>query len=148
MPSSNPVRTQFGSWAKGLRAAGLPVKLPTISALCRERMIAAHTGRTSFAWKGGRHIENGYVLVWNPEHPNAKSGSYVAEHRMVMSDHLGRALLRTEQVHHRNGDRADNRMVNLELWSTSQPAGQRVEDKMRWAREFLALYENPDLLKP
>jgi hypothetical protein len=28
MPSSNPVRARFGSWADGLRVAGLPVKTP------------------------------------------------------------------------------------------------------------------------
>src|SRR3990167_9329211 len=136
MPSNNPVRTQFGSWGKGLVKAGLTPKVPTISKLCRENMIKAHTGRTSFAWKGGRHIENGYVMVRNPAHPNAKGGrdkSYVAEHRMIMSDHLKRPLLRTEQVHHINGDRADNRIENLELWSTSQPSGQRVKDKLKWA---------------
>jgi len=151
MPSSNPVRMRFGSWAKGLNAAGLPVKQPTISPLCRQRMIAAHKGRTSFAWKGGRHVDaNGYVMVWEPTHPNAKGGrdkSYVAEHRKVMADHLGRPLLRSEQVHHKNGDRADNRIENLELWSTSQPSGQRIEDKLKWAREFINIYENPELLK-
>lgn len=113
-------------------------------------MIAAHKGRTSFAWKGGKHTDaNGYVMVWNPGHPNAKGGrdkSYVAEHRMVMSNYLVRPLLRSEQVHHRNGDRSDNRIENLELWSTSQPAGQRIEDKLKWAKEFIELYENKDLL--
>jgi len=34
----------------------------------------------------------------------------------------------------------DNRESNLELWSSSQPKGQRVEDKVAWAREILALY--------
>lgn len=154
MPSSNPVRARFGSWGRGLVAAGLKVKEPIISKLCRERMIAAHKGRRSFAWKGGRYIDNhGYVMIWNPSHPNAKGGrdkSYVAEHRMVMSNHIGRPLLRTEQVHHINGDRSDNRIENLELWTTSQPSGQRVVDKLKWAREFINkygnIYENPELL--
>lgn len=89
-------------------------------------------------------------MVWNPSHPNAKGGhnkSYVAEHRMIMSDHLKRPLLRSEQVHHKNGDRADNNIENLELWSTSQPSGQRIEDKLKWAKEFINIYENKELLK-
>lgn len=149
MPSTNPVRCLFGSWSNGLIAAGLPVKKPNPTALCRERSRAAHKGRTSFAWRGGRHLLDGYVMIWNPEHPNAKGGhnkSYVAEHRMVMSDHLGRPLLRGEQVHHKNGMRDDNRIENLELWSTSQPSGQRIEDKLKWAKDFIALYENPELI--
>ena len=61
-----------------------------------------------------------------------------------MSELLGRPLRDGESVHHRNLLKDDNRPENLELWSTSQPQGQRVEDKLRWAREFLALYEESE----
>ena len=94
-------------------------------------------------WRGGEHKNSDqYRMVYRPEHPNSKTNGYISEHRLVMSEFLGRPLLPSENVHHLNGDRADNRLSNLELWSTSQPPGQRVADKVRWAQEILDLYEN------
>jgi hypothetical protein len=76
-----------------------------------------------------------------------KGPKAVFEHRMVMEELLGRPLTRDENVHHKNGVRCDNRPENLELWSTSQPHGQRVEDKVNWAVEYLARYR-PEALMP
>lgn len=75
------------------------------------------------------------------EHPyvTAKSGR-IFEHRFVMSQHLGRAMHPHEQVHHKNGQRDDNSLTNLELWTKNQPIGGRVRDLITWAKEILALY--------
>jgi len=67
------------------------------------------------------------------------------EHRVIIEQHLGRALEASEEIHHLNGNRADNRLENLEVWNTSQPKGQRPKDKVQYAREILRLYA-PELL--
>lgn len=86
--------------------------------------------------KGKGSVKRGYVY----RTIGGRAGKHIAEHRLIMEKILGRPLLSNENVHHVNGVRNDNRPENLELWSSSQPSGQRIEDKVRWAREILAIY--------
>jgi len=76
-----------------------------------------------------------------------KNGIKIFEHRLAMENYLNRKLLPGENVHHKNGDRLDNRIENLELWITAQPSGQRIEDKIQYALEMLERYVPEKLAK-
>lgn len=113
-----------------------------------QRMI--HRGGESGRWNGGRMIDlNGYVKITvQPNficYNNRDANNRVYEHRLVMAEHIGRPLFSHENVHHKNGDRQDNRIDNLELWSKMQPAGQSVQDKIDFAVEVLSIYR-PSML--
>lgn len=74
-------------------------------------------------WKISKVVSKGdynYVVVRN--HPNATKNGYVLHHRIVMENKLGRLLSSNEIVHHKNGDKKDNRVENLEVMSSKEHA--------------------------
>lgn len=83
--------------------------------------------------RDGTADSDGYVRI-------RIGGVRYLQHRYVMEQKIGRRLLSEENVHHINGVRHDNRPENLELWNTSQPKGQRIEDKVAWAKHILDIY--------
>lgn len=107
----------------------------------RTCLYSSATGENASQWKGGRIVNNqGYVSLYRKEHPASDNMGYVKEHRIVMEEKIGRFLLPNENVHHKNGNRSDNRIENLELWVKPQTPGQRAEDLVAWAREIVAKY--------
>ena len=79
-------------------------------------------------WKGGIAYRNGYKMIHYPEHPKNQNG-YVYEHRIIMEDLLNRILGNKETIHHKNGNKLDNSMENLELIIKSEH--QRLHSELR-----------------
>lgn len=112
--------------------------------------IGRYSRSRHHAWKGGRSKDRkGYIYISISQikdfYPNAQwsTGSKrrkMLEHRAVMSQYLKRPLFSAETVHHRNGDRSDNQIENLELRAGKHGPGQTPEDLVKWAKEILTRY--------
>jgi hypothetical protein len=100
-------------------------------------------GRPARVVTGDGSLSHGYFKVPVPVQDRwlVRGATVALEHRYVMARTLGRPLRTDESVHHRNGDRTDNRPENLELWTRFQPNGARVEDKLAWAFELIRRYD-------
>lgn len=85
-------------------------------------------------------VSRGYINAGGYRMMSVPGRGVVQEHRLVMERMIGRRLTPEENVHHKNGLRADNRPKNLELWANSQCPGQRVVDLVSWAQTVLDRY--------
>ena len=109
-----------------------------MSRIMTEEKVVSSRGRSikgnkHHSWKGGVvRVGQNYVAEWvsgdDPMASMRNNQGYVLQHRLVMARHLGRPLTQTENVHHINGIRDDNRLENLELWTRPQPKGVRANE--------------------
>lgn len=120
-PSDMPIREQFGNWRNMLSEIGrkqLPNFLPTIN---------GHT-RKGVRNKSRERIVNkqGYIKVFEPEHPTAMKNGYCLEHRLAAWD-AGILTDLNDVVHHKNGDKQDNDPSNLEAMPNADHTSHHFE---------------------
>ena len=77
-------------------------------------------GERNANWKGGRRILKGYVHLLMPDHPFCRKDGYIAEHRYIMEQKIGRYLLPEEVVNHIDRNRINNNPNNLELFANNR----------------------------
>ncbi len=80
-------------------------------------------GENNSNWKGGRTVSGGgYIMVLCKNHPYSDVNGRVKEERLVIEKHINRYLKREEIIHHKNRDKKDNRIENLQIVSTKEHA--------------------------
>jgi len=89
-------------------------------------------------------FHKGYIITWNgykrimvKDHPFADSKGYVLEHRYIMEQHIGRYLNDFEVVHHKNGNKLDNTIENLELMTNKEHKRLHLKDSIHKLRYSL-----------
>lgn len=108
-------------------SAGFELSIGTVRKALRDRGVE-HIPRRA---KVAKYINRlGYVELLVPEadplYKFAKAGGYMLEHRYVVGKFMGRPLEDHESVHHINGDKADNRLTNLQLRHGKHGTGTRL----------------------
>ena len=102
-------------------------------------------------WNIRKEVSKGdYIYAVVPEHPKATKNHYVLMHRVVMENFLGRMLTDEEVVHHKDHNKKNNSIDNLELMTTvahqemhSKEHGRYiVELQCPWCGKLFTKYKN------
>lgn len=106
-----------------------PVKARGLCSKHYQRWVKAGGQTRTYAPRGsgGRRGANGYIYVWQPDHPLAHADGYVPEHRKVAWD-AGILVDPAMVVHHIDHDKANNELSNLEVMWHSDHMVRHVDE--------------------
>ncbi len=144
-------RQQSRSTSKPCVVCGKEMVLPpsklhlqTCSINCRSQRVKRPTGRVH----NGRpvRLDNyGYVLMWEPEHPNKALHGWQYEHRMVVEQRIGRFLTSSEHVDHINEIKNDNRSENLQILTPGEHSVKTSRSNWQQLAEYRRRFGTIDM---
>lgn len=99
-----------------------------------KQLFCTKSCKAKFMWKNGRckvpsEISLKNLIPFKNEGKSQLHGNNrykrigkkgIKEHRLIVEQHLGRKLDRSEHIHHINGNPRDNRIENLKIVSASE----------------------------
>jgi len=92
-------------------------------------------GEKAGHWKGGKYkTSQGYICIYQPEHPFCNKDGYVFESHLVIEKQIGRYFKPKELSHHINSIRDDNRPENLMVFKNTSV--------------HIRFHKNPNNVKP
>ena len=104
----------------------------------------SHFGSSNPKWKGGQTTDGrGRTLLHRPDHPSANKWGYVYRYRILVEESIGRFLTSDEIVHHKDGDKSNDAIENLEIMSQSNHIAEHRDQMSNGIRRFFKNNQSP-----
>lgn len=95
-------------------------------------------GANNAHWKGGLSLHTkGYVYEYAPGHPNADKRGYILQHRLRVSEAIGRPLREDEVIDHADENKRNNEVHNLHIYTNAEHSRKHVKQMLRNRGKFV-----------